>query len=64
MGPIEIIVIIVLVTVVSLIIGKYIYKRKKNLPVGECSCCSNKEDARRMFDKVRKDLDKECKCKK
>ena len=39
MGLIDIIVLIVVVLVVALIIGRYIYKRVKNIPTGTCGDC-------------------------
>ena len=59
MKVIDIIVIIVVVVVVLAIIFRYIYKRKKNLPVGECSGCSNTKNVKRMVKDIKKELDKE-----
>ena len=67
MGPIEIIVIIGVVAIVSLVVGRYVYKRVKHLPTGECACCSSKKNVNRMLKNVKKELDEEktcCKCSK
>lgn len=39
MGPLEIIVLILAPSFVAFIIGKYIYKRVKGIPTGECANC-------------------------
>lgn len=38
----EILLIIAIVIFVSYIFGKEIYKKRKHLPSGECSCCQMK----------------------
>ena len=64
MQLIEILVIIFAVTVVSLVLGNYIYKKVKHIPTGECANCSNKNKANKMFKDIRKELNKErCNCK-
>ncbi len=40
MKPIEIIVIILCVLIVGGVIGRYIYRKVKKLPTGDCACCS------------------------
>ena len=45
MKPIEIIVIILATSYVLLIIGRYIYKRAKHLPTGDCANCNFKKGA-------------------
>ena len=66
MKPIDIIVIIVVSIVVLLILGRFIYKKIKGLPTGECSSCSSKKNVNRMVRDVKKELDNEikCECKK
>ncbi|MCR5231160.1 MAG: hypothetical protein K6B64_00765 [Acholeplasmatales bacterium] len=61
MGLIDIIVLVVIILVVSLIIGRYIYKRIKNIPTGSCGDCSLTKDANRTLKKIRKELDEEMK---
>lgn len=39
MGFWDILVIILLIIVIGSIIGSYIYKKKHNIPTGECACC-------------------------
>ena len=57
MQPIEIIVIAAAILIVSSVIGVYIYKKIKNLPTGECSCCS--KNNKNMFNKLKKELKEE-----
>ena len=67
MKPIDIIVLVVVIIVIGLIIGRYIYKRIKHMPTGECSCCSTKRGVSRMVKNVKKEIDSEkecCCCKK
>ena len=59
MKPIDIIILSVIVGIVLLIIGIYVYKRVKKIPTGECSCCKSTTGAKRMF---KKELDKEKAC--
>lgn len=59
MKPIDIIILSVIVGIVLLIIGIYVYKRVKKLPTGECSCCKSTTGAKRMFKSIKKELDKE-----
>ena len=61
MGLIDIIVLIVVVLVVALIIGRYIYKRVKNIPTGTCGDCSLTKDTNRLLKQIRKELDEEAK---
>lgn len=42
MKPIDYIIIILAVGFLLIFIGNYIYRKKKNLPTGECACCANK----------------------
>ncbi len=58
MEPIEIIVIVVSVGIVVGYIASYMYKRIKNKPTGECSCCSHNME--KSFKKISKELEKEC----
>ena len=41
MQPIEIIVIILTLLFLAFIIGRYIYRKVKHLPTGDCACCSH-----------------------
>lgn len=59
MEPIEIIVIIAAVAIVVAVIARYIYKRIKHMPVGECSCCSSK--MKKNFKRIANELKSECK---
>ena len=66
MKPIDIIVLVVVISVIALIIGVYIYKRVKHIPTGECSSCSTKRGVNRMVKNIRKELcdeEKSCCCK-
>ena len=60
MEPIEIIVIISAIAIVALVIGRYIYKRIKHMPVGECSCCSSK--MKKNFKRIANEIKLESKC--
>jgi hypothetical protein len=62
MNPIDIIIIVGVIVIVALIVGRYIYKRIKHLPTGECSCCSTKKSVGRMVKNVQKEIDNECCC--
>ena len=62
MKPIDIIILSVIVGIVLLIIGIYVYKRVKKIPTGECSCCKSTTGAKRMFKSIKKELDKEKSC--
>ncbi|MBQ4357102.1 MAG: hypothetical protein II788_03840 [Acholeplasmatales bacterium] len=62
MKPIDIVILSVIVGIVLLIIGIYVYKRVKKLPTGECSCCKSTTGAKRMFKSIKKELDKEKAC--
>ena len=65
MKIIDLIVILSILVIISLIIGRYIYKRKNNLPTGECACCSSKRNVKNMFNQINKELKQEhCCCNK
>ena len=59
MTAIEIIVIIASVLIVAAVIARYIYKRVKGIPTGECETCSSKKKTEKMFANIRKELDEE-----
>ena len=42
MSILGIIVTIVAISILLLVLGNYIYRRKKNMVVGECACCASK----------------------
>ena len=54
MGPIEIIIIVLLIAFFAFLIGRYIYRKKNNLPTGECSCCSHSKKGNELVKKYRK----------
>lgn len=65
MKIIDLIVILSILVIVSIIVGRYIYKRKNNLPTGECACCSSKNGVKRMLKNVQNEINKEnCCCNK
>ena len=39
---IEILVVVLTLSFLLFLLGRYIYKKKKGLPTGECACCANK----------------------
>lgn len=60
MQPIEIIVLIAAISIVLGVLGRYIYKKIKGMPTGECSCC--KSSMKGTLKKISKELEKERKC--
>jgi hypothetical protein len=54
MKPIEIIVIILCVLIVGGVLGRYIYRKVKKLPTGECSYCSNTKKGSKLLKEYRK----------
>ncbi len=64
MQPIEIIVIILAALIVVAVISRYLYKRAKGIPTGECENCYNKKKTEKMFNNIRKELNEECMCHK
>ena len=65
MKPIEIIVIIVSVLIVTSVIGSYIYKRIKHMPTGDCACCNARKGAQGLKDYYYKHKDDvKCNCSK
>lgn len=44
----------------SYLIGSYIYKRKHNIPVGECASCAS--NMKRAMKKAKKSMHKKCNC--
>ena len=39
---IEILVVVLTLSFLLFLLGRYIYKKKKGLPTGECACCAKK----------------------
>ena len=66
MQPIEIIVIIASVAIVTLVFGRLIYKKIKGLPTdSECESCKKKVNVNKMLKEIRAELDEElCHCQK
>lgn len=61
MGPFEILLIIVSISFVVIVFGREIYKKKNNLPTGECSCCH--ASSKRLLKNYRKKYGKKkCSC--
>jgi len=57
----EIIFIVIIVGFVVFVFGREIYKKKKNLPTGECSCCHS--NSKRLLKNYRKKYGKKkCSC--
>ena len=64
MHPIEIITIICCVLIVGGVITRYIYRRVKKLPTGECMYCSStKKGSKLVKDYKKKYKDQKCNCK-
>ncbi len=63
MTLIDIVVLIAIILVVTLVIARYIYKRIKNIPTGDCAFCSTKTGVDKMIKNIKKELDAEkCNC--
>lgn len=60
MEPIEIIVLISAISIVAGVLGRYIYKRIKGMPQGECACC--KSNMKNTFKKISNEIKKEREC--
>ena len=39
---IEILVVVITLSFLLFLLGRYLYKKKKGLPTGECACCASK----------------------
>ena len=48
--------------IIGLVVGKYLYRRKKKLPTGECAMCTMKTE--KTLKQIRKSLKKSRKAKK
>lgn len=59
MKLIDLVVLIIIILVVSLIIGLYIYKRINHIPTGDCAYCSTKKGVDRMVKNIKKELNEE-----
>lgn len=60
MSALEIIVIIVASSIVIGVLGRFIYKKVKHLPTGECASCSSKGN--NLLSQYRKKYKKKEKC--
>ena len=59
----EILLIIAIISFVAIIFGREIYRKKKNLPTGECACCHLK--SKRLLKNYHKKYGKKnCSCSK
>ena len=57
--------ILIIIAAVAIVLGNiiaYIYKKKKHIPTGECSCCSSSKKMNKILSNVRNELDKENNC--
>ena len=61
---IEILVIALIIAFLSFLIIRYIYKKAKGLPTGECACCANKKKGNNLLKQYNKKYHKECCCHK
>lgn len=59
----EIIVIICCVLIVGGVFGRYIYRKIKKLPVGDCACCSKVNGKPKWLEQYRKDNPKKEECR-
>ena len=61
---IEILVIVLIVAFLSFLIGKYIYRKKKGMPTGECACCASSKKGNNLVKQYNKTYHKDCCCSK
>ncbi len=64
MHPIEIIVIVCSIAIVGGVIGRYIYRRVKKLPTGECAYCGTSKKNRLLKDYHKVYGASKCDCEK
>ena len=57
MEPIDIVILVLAILIVGYVIGKYIYKKIKKMPTGECAYCAIKSE--KTIKKIRKALKKD-----
>ena len=62
MNPIEIVVIIAIVLFFGYMIGNHIYRKKKNLPTGECQFCGSTKKGNKLVKGYHKKYGKEEHC--
>lgn len=62
MEPIEIVTIVIASLFVLLLLGRYIYKKAKHLPTGECSSCGHTKN--KLLKDYHKTYKEECNCKR
>ncbi len=55
MTLLEIIVIVCCILIVGGVLGNYIYRKIKHLPIGECSCCKKTKGVANWVKEYRKD---------
>lgn len=62
MGPIEIIIIVLLILIFGTMIGVYIYKKIKHIPTSTCDCGVKKTNKSKLIEEYRKAYPKDEKC--
>lgn len=55
MTPIEITILVICILIVGGNIARFIYKKVKHLPTGECACCSKAKKKSNLLEMYRKD---------
>lgn len=51
---IEILVVVLVLAFLLLLLIRYIYKKKKGLPTGECACCANSKKGNNLLKQYNK----------
>lgn len=59
---IEIIVLILVAAFLLFLIGRYIYRKRHNLPTGECACCASSKKGNSLVKNYKKKYKKNCCC--
>jgi len=59
---IEILVIVVVLGFLLFLLGRYIYRKRKGLPTGECACCASSKKGNNLVKQYNKKYNKNCCC--
>ena len=59
---IEIVVVVLVIAFLLFLIGRHIYRKKNNLPTGECACCQNSKTGNSLLKAYNKKYKKNCNC--
>ena len=59
---IEILVIVLIIAFLSFLVIRYIYRKKKGLPTGECACCASTKKGNKLVKSYNKKYHNDCCC--